>query len=276
MKKLQLSLLFFIILFNSCSITSKQPEEFPLSSQILSYGAIAAGYLTYQYMTTLNTQFESVEENYPFAQLWYHDMIQKYPRILSEIQFVCATPWMNHHDMILQARFNTIYCPAITLQKINDCYKRKIEQENQKQLTIREDLVRDDEIELKIAEFLLLRQIYYLQKNTLFRSPIVATTIATLSATMAHQISQEYPYKTFKNEINLVQLGLTAGLLWKMAIDQELYADQFAYAQSCDFNIFNGADAYFELIKYDPVPLLEQRIQTMNTSLMQGMKDIRK
>jgi hypothetical protein len=149
---------------------------------------------------------------------------------------------MSQGPMAWQSYYKKIYCPKASLKRINELYYEKLYPNFAKKLTLYQDSVHDEEIDLKIAEFLLLRQAYHCTTNTSWLLPLQFIVTAGVIAGMSEMMLNAYFHKAANYAI---QPPIAAILLCNMIERQELQADEFAYLQSVDSNIFNGAYAYF-------------------------------
>lgn len=258
---------------------NKKTEEVTLYHITTIYSIIAATYLAYNSLETffLNQSENQISNEYPFAQAWYNEIANKYPSSqLDQRTLLCSPIWMNQNYMALQSKFNNIYCPKETLEIINNIYKNKTIESVKKGVNTKENTTQDDELEIKIAEFLLLRQAYHCKHKSTISFPVSFATSGVIIALAIEGLKHQISIPSF----NITNLnGAIAGSLFIHIIEfQELEADIFAYKIATDFNVFNGAFAYFEQDspKYtiDITPPLYLRINALNNEFTSAAQRI--
>ena len=244
MQKLKLTLSCLL----ACNLLAAdfKPENINSLHYIGALSALSAAYVgcTWIQAQLSDTHNMQIENRYPYAQAWLDQMIKKYPDAhLNEVIFLQSAPWMSQGPMAWQSYYKKIYCPQASLQRIDDLYYEKLYPNFAKKLTLYQDSVHDEEIDLKIAEFLLLRLAYHCTTNTNWLLPLQFIVTAGVIAGMSEMMLNEFFYKAANY---VIQAPIAAILLCNMIERQELQADEFAYLQSVDSNIFNGACAYFD------------------------------
>jgi hypothetical protein len=260
--------LSFLLLGYNLLTAELQPQDITSLHQIAALCALSGVYVTYNYAESQLSDMNhaTVANNYPYAQAWFDEMISKYPDAqLDQLIFLPSASWMSQGHMAWQSRYKKVYCPALTLGTINDLYYEKLHPKFAQKLTVHQNSTDDEELDLKIAEFLLLRQAYHCKHNT----TLITTLQFLLSAGIIAGIGEILDQAFLNNHVHcILQAPMFALFLCNLLEHQEIQADIFAYEQAIDFNIFNGALAYF----YDEdivnnlcqlQPNLDQRIEKM-------------
>lgn len=128
----------------------------------------------YQYLQYYGEQPEEfyVKSSFPYAQLWYEDMIIKYPAAhLDKKRFLQARHGVSKEETVWSAMCNNIYCPQGDLIYLESLYKKKIDGE---QLT-------DQEItSLDTYEYLLLHESGHIELDYSFNDLVL--TVGMIAA----------------------------------------------------------------------------------------------
>lgn len=275
MVSIKISLFLALMLSFTAIKPIKNPQDITFTDYTKAHAIIAGSYLTYKGLATIASGQEKylVAQKYPYAQAWYEEMTKKYPSArLDQQKFFYCAPWMSQNYMAWQSAFNNIYCSEVTLKKINRLYEQKINSNFPKNLIFKEDTTNDSEIDLKIAEFLLLREAYHCTYKTIFTLPAIFGTKSIAISLLLEGINGIYP----QFNPNYAAQSIFASFFYiKIAENQELDADKFAYQTATDFNVFNGAFAYFAENEFDDLfklkPALYIRIETLNNEFRQAI-----
>jgi hypothetical protein len=238
---------FLALCLFSCNLLTADftPQDITILHQMGALCGLSAVYVAYNYAESQLSDTHSAEvvDKYPYAQAWFDVMVAKYPDTqLDQLTFLQSASWMSQGHMAWQSRYKKVYCPAVTLQVINDLYDEKLYPKFAQKLTLYQDSVHDKELDLKIAEFLLLRQAYHCKHNTTLITPLQFVLSAGMIAGASEIMHQAFFQKSAHV---LLQAPIVAIFLCNLLERQELQADIFAYEQAIDFNVFNGAIAYF-------------------------------
>jgi|GEM_PF-3373013 len=238
--------------FFNTHTTTNEFKEITLYELTTAYSAVAASYIILNGLELISsyTNKNTVIQKYPFAQKWYDEIAKKYPSSgLDKNKFLCSPAWMAQDNMVFQSKFNHIYCPEEALKAIDVFYKNKTTSQTKKGLTLKEDTTQDDELDIKIAEFLLMRQAYHCKYQTTVQLPLKCLAASIATAVIGEELQTSYLNKNPTAQLHAaapVKIIISLGLCMHFSEAQELEADIFAYEISTDFNIFSGAFAYFE------------------------------
>lgn len=178
-------------------------EEFMLHTAITAVLVTVHAMTAYATTTYLVQEEHLVEKDYPFAQLWYKAMSEKYPQAHLEQKLFLQT-WRNFPKKYMQwcSTFHHIYCSTKDLQEINDIYKKIVENKentphNNNAITQEEELI------LAKYEFILLHEAGHIEHNDIaIRILTNFAMITSLHAAVAlyKELTNEYFYKSLEQQ----------------------------------------------------------------------------
>jgi|GEM_PF-1536253 len=260
---LLLSVLFSFNVTTPVELSEQQNAALAITACISTYSAYS--YIRYTYFDRPEEFY--VQYSYPYAQLWYEDMIVKYPQAhLDTKRFLQIEHGTSAEQIVWSMSYNNIYCPQVDLAYINDAYKKKIDGEEL-----------DDRITktLHMCEWLLLHEAGHVELdynlNEMFLT-IGLFSIFELIKMLYKESTDEASNKTielFLSEYiatNATSKSLTNVVMWMRDVvmtyaelsiigciklmwirDQESQADSFANKHA-DTNALPGAISFFEYV----------------------------
>lgn len=180
-------------------------EEFMINTAITAVMLAMYGATNYAITTYLVQEEHLVETDYPFAQLWYEAMTQKYPQAHLEQKLFLQT-WRNFPKKYMQwcSTFHHIYCPQNELEEINHIYKKTVE--NHTDTPDTNNLITEEEkFILAKYEFILLHEAGHIEHNDIaVRLLTTFAMITSLHAATAlyKELSNEYFYQSLEQQAN--------------------------------------------------------------------------
>lgn len=200
-----------------------------------------------------------VKNLYPHAQLWYEDMIVKYPQArLDQKRFLQSSYFFSKEYAVWSVMCNNIYCPQGDLVYLEAVYTKKINDE----------LLDDAEILfLNTIEWLLLHEAGHSELNySLNEAMLIITGIAALEACKAfYKESTDDASKKYLESVSspfftsaamwsrymmmtYAELCILGSLKVAWVRDQEAQADNFANKHATSDALLGGV-SFFERVR---------------------------
>jgi len=260
---LLLSVLFSFNITTPVALSEQQKTALAITACISTYNAYK--YIRYTYCDRPEEFY--VQYSYPYAQLWYEDMIVQYPQAhLDTKRFLQIEHGTSAEQIVWSMSCNNIYCPQVDLAYINDAYKKKIDGEELDDTTIKT---------LYMCEWLLLHEAghvelnYHLNKmfltigvvatfefiKMLYKESTDDACNKSIESFFSAYITTDATNKSLTNAVmwmryivmtysELITIGCIQ-LMWVR--DQESQADSFANKHA-DTHSLPGAISFFEYI----------------------------
>lgn len=244
--------LFFSIIYSSQELFShydfshnaKNEIDFELPALIFGVGVPIAGtivgiasYFISSYMTPESFY---VKSKYPYAQIWYDEMIVKYPDVhLDKIPFLFEKRGVFDNYVScytsFECTFNQICCDRADLEIINNIYKKKAEGI---------ELTANDINNSRMLEFILLNVAGYLQQNAYAKRLMCEGAVIPAAVAVLAVYKNNFTTDSLATEASIAMFACLAVCAY-YAKYQAIQANKFACSQAADIHVLQGGLQYF-------------------------------
>ncbi len=183
-----------------------------------------------------------VKNNYPYAQIWYDEMAQKYPDAhFDQKVFLQARPGILDNELNWQNSFNQIYAPKADLQIIDEIYKKK---------AANVAISQEDSMVLHSCEFVLLNKAAHIKNNDKLLS-FIGMGLIYPGLEIAHAVSTgTSPNLDLLDRLmdpKVYALSAIGTIVYYSYLRyQEARADKFACNQAVDQEVLRGGLNFFK------------------------------
>jgi len=196
-----------------------------------------ASYFISSYMTPESFY---VKSKYPYAQIWYDEMIIKYPDAhLDEVPFLFEKRGVFDNYVScytsLECTYNQICGDRADLEIINNIYKKKAGNI---------ELTENDINNSRILEFILLNVVGYLQQNAYAKRLICEGAVFPAAVAALAVYKNSFPTDSLAIEGSIAMCACFAVCAY-YAKHQAIQANKFACSQAADIHVLQGGLQYF-------------------------------
>ncbi|AXK60378.1 hypothetical protein [Candidatus Chromulinivorax destructor] len=222
----------------------KNEIDFELPALIFGVGAPIAvtilGLTSYFISSYMTPESFYVKSKYPYAQVWYDEMIIKYPDAhLKEVPFLFEKRGVFDNYVscygCLECTYNQICCYRGDLEIINNIYKKKAEGI---------ELTENDINNSRILEFILLNVAGYLQQNSYAKRLMCEAAVFPAAVAALALYKNNFPTYSLNIEVSIAMWACLAVCLYN-ARYQAIQANKFACSQAADIKILQSGLQYF-------------------------------
>lgn len=181
---------------------------------ILSMVAVAMmtnGIYEYYNSLPVDRELRIIEEKYPYAQVWYNDIINKYPSVHFDTKKLLRLEPAFDGSLSWKTSYHQIYCAPYILNNINKLYDKKV---NGKKLAD------DDELYLDVQEFIILCQVgaieqYHMLQRYMYTFGLIMSLECVRILYKDFTDDDAYKYYASQDEFTIDQNLLHSAFIWE-------------------------------------------------------------